>query len=251
MKIKLGNSKNFFKDLLKSDTINYYIPPFFVKEMNDYNEKRTNTSDTASVDEKAFTQWKSFDLWCLGCSIIEVASKKKPWSHYNFKDSLDFIKFLGSTNLAPLIPQKLSAQCHKLLEVLFNYSLTKEKDIYEKIFNLDFFKDSDDSNSFSSNNPNSESGMQLGQYLAKNKVTNLLNSNENASFSISYTMDESNSLAQSFTKLNQSNLSGKRNMNIKINKNPNNMMEKVDEAQAQNEYSPDYVKLKKENNFEL
>ena len=93
--------------------------------------------------------------------------------------------------------------------------------------------------------------MQLGQYLAKNKVTNLLNSNENASFSISYTMDESNSLAQSFTKLNQSNLSGKRNMNIKINKNPNNMMEKVDEAQAQNEYSPDYVKLKKENNFEL
>ena len=64
-------------------------------------------------------------------------------------------------------------------------------------------------------------------------------------------MDESNSLAQSFTKLNQSNLSGKRNMNIKINKNPNNMMEKVDEAQAQNEYSPDYVKLKKENNFEL
>ena len=269
----LGNSKNFFKDLLKSDTINYYIPPFFVKEMNDYNEKRTNTSDTASMDEKAFTQWKSFDLWWLGCSIIEVASKKKPWSHYNFKDSLDFIKFLGSTNLAPLIPQKLSAQCHKLLEVLFNYSLTKEKDIYEKIFNLDFFKEnnpsnnnknnnnlsetqtnghhSDDSNSFSSNNPNSESGMQLGQYLAKNKVTNLLNSNENASFSISYTMDESNSLAQSFTKLNQSNLSGKRNMNIKINKNPNNMMEKVDEAQAQNEYSPDYVKLKKENNFEL
>ena len=196
--------------------------------------------------------------------------KKKPWSHYNFKDSLDFIKFLGSTNLAPLIPQKLSAQCHKLLEVLFNYSLTKEKDIYEKIFNLDFFKEnnpsnpnknnnnlsetqtnghhSDDSNSFSSNNPNSESGMQLGQYLAKNKVTNLLNSNENASFSISYTMDESNSLAQSFTKLNQSNLSGKRNMNVIIN---NNMMEKVDEAQAQNEYSPDYVKLKKENNFEL
>ena len=28
-------------------------------------------------------------------------------------------------------------------------------------------------------------------------------------------------------------------------------MEKVDEAQPQNEYSPDYVKAKKENNFEL
>ena len=67
--------------------------------------------------------------------------------------------------------------------------------------------------------------MQLGQYLAKNKVTNLLNSNENASFSISYIMDESNSFTQSFSKLNQINLSGKRNMNIKINKNLN-MMEK-------------------------
>ena len=40
-------------------------------------------------------------------------------------------------------------------------------------------------------------------------------------------------------------------MNIKINNNNKHMMEKVDEALAQNEYSPDYVKLKKENNFEL
>ena len=41
-------------------------------------------------------------------------------------------------------------------------------------------------------------------------------------------------------------------MNIKINnKINNNMMEKVDETMAQNEYSPDYVKIKKENNFEL
>ena len=62
-------------------------------------------------------------------------------------------------------------------------------------------------------------------------------------------MEESNSLAQSFNKLNQSNsIAGKRNMNVIIN---NNMMEKVEEAQAQNEYSPDYVKVKKENNFEL
>ena len=269
----LGNSKSIFKDLLKSEKINYYIPPFFIKEMNDYKDKLTNASDATSFDEKAFTQWKSFDLWCLGCSIIEVASKKKPWSHYNFKDNLDFLKFIGSTNLVPTIPQKLSAQCHELLQVLFNYKLTKEKDIYEKIFNLDFFKEntesninnnknnnnlsetqtnghhSDDSNSFSSNNPNSESGIQLGQYLAKNKVTNLLNSNDNASFSVSYTIEESNSLAQSFNKLNQSNsIAGKRNMNVIIN---NNMMEKVEEAQAQNEYSPDYVKVKKENNFEL
>ena len=238
--------------------------------MNDYNDKKSNISDNVSTDEKIFNNWISFDLWCLGCAIIEVSSRNKPWSHYTFKDNLDFIKFLESTNLVPTIPQKLSAQCKELIRVLFNYSLTKEKNIYEKLFNLDFFKEnnlnnnsitnnfndsqtnghnSDDSNSISSS-PNNESGMQLGQYLAKNKVVNLLNSNDNASFSVSYTVEDSSSLAQSYTKLNQSNLSTKKNMNIKI-KNNINIMEKVDEAQAQNEYSPDYVKLKRENNFEL
>ena len=205
----------------------------------------------------------------MGCSIIEFASRKKPWSYYKFESNLKFIEFLGSTNLIPTIPQKLSADCQELIRVLFNYSLTKEDNIYEKIFNLDFFKEkkestniipnnlaestngnhSDDSNSFSSNNLNSESEMQLGQYLAKNKVVNALNPNENASFSVSYTMEESASLTQSLTKLKESNSSVKRNLNIKINKN--NIMEKVDEAQPQNEYSPDYVKAKKENNFEL
>ena len=269
----IGNSKTFYNNLLKSAKINTYIPPFFIKEMNDHNDKKTNNSGSVSSSERIFNNWKSFDLWCLGCSIIEVASKKKPWSHYNFKDNLDFIKFIGSTNLVPTIPQKLSAQCQELIQVLFNYSLTKEKDIYEKLFNLDFFKEkipnnnnnqinnisesqtnghhSEDSNSISSGSQNNESGMQLGQYLAKNKVVNLLNSNDNASFSISYTVEESNSLAQSYSKLNQSNSSNRRNVNIKINNNNKHMMEKVDEALAQNEYSPDYVKLKKENNFEL
>ena len=270
----IGNAKIFYNNLIKSVRINPYIPPFFIKEMNEYNAKRINDTDNVSATDRLFINWKSFDLWCLGCSIIEVASKKKPWSHYNFKDNSDFIKFIGSTNLIPTIPQKLSAQCQELIKVLFNYSLTKEKDIYEKLFNLDFFKEniptnnnknneltesqakghqSEDSNSFSSGSQNNESGMQLGQYLAKNKVVNLLNSNDNASFSVSYTVEESNSLAQSYSKLNQSNTSNRRNMNIKINNkiNNNNMMEKVDETMAQNEYSPDYVKIKKENNFEL
>lgn len=266
----LGNSKSIYNNLIKSDTINYYIPPFFIKEMNDYNEKKSNISDTVSTTEKAFTNWKSFDLWCLGCSIIEVASKQKPWP--NFNTNMEFIKFLGGQNRVPNIPQKLSPECNQLLMILFNYDETKEKDIYEKLFNLDFFKEknedsniinnnnlndtqtnghnNDDSNSISSNNLNSESNIQLGQYLEQNKVVNLLNGKDNASFSFSCTVEESNSLAQSYSKLNQSSLSGRRNMNIKINKKIN-MMEKVVEAQSQNEYSPDYVKVKQENNFEL
>ena len=136
----LGNSKRIYKNLLKSDTINYYIPPFFIKEMNNFSDKKTDNS-SISKDEGTFKNWKSFDLWCLGCSIIEVASQKKPWSYYIFENNLKFIEFLGTTNLTPTIPQKLSADCQELIKVLFNYSLTKKDDIYEKIFNLNFFKE--------------------------------------------------------------------------------------------------------------
>ena len=84
--------------------------------MNSFSDKKTDNSNI-SKDEGTFTNWKSYDLWCLGC------------------------EFLGTTNLTPTIPQKLSAECQELIKVLFNYSLTKKDDIYEKIFNLNFFKE--------------------------------------------------------------------------------------------------------------
>ena len=43
-------------------------------------------------------------------------------------------------------------------------------------------------------------------------------------------------------------------MNNKIDQlkaNGNNDIKTIDEASVQNEFSPDYVKVKKENNFEL
>ena len=276
----LGDDENIYKSIIKSEKINYYIPPFFIKDMN--NKKNIINNNISEEDSKNNNSqninWKAYDLWCLGCCIIEVVTNKLPWSHYNFQNNSEFIKFLGSTNLTPTIPQKLSSQCQELIQVLFNYSLTKEKNIYEKIYQLDFFtklttsinsinninnnlsesqtnehhSNSDDSNSFSFNN-NSQNGTLLGQYLEKKKVINILNNNENASFSVSYITEENNSFSQSFSKLNQSKLSSRKNMNIKIEKDINKYtgMEKVDEALAQNEYSPDYVKVKQENNFHL
>ena len=271
----LGDDKNIFNSFVKSEKINYYIPPFFIKTMNEINNKNKNIkkNNTDKNLEKNTTNinWKSYDLWCLGCSIIEFVSNKPPWSHYNFKNNDEFIKFLGETNLTPTIPQKISAQFQELIKVLFNCQLTKEKEIYEKLFNLDFFTKicsstnnisnnlnetqtnehhNDNSNSFSFDN-NSENGTLLGKYLEKNKVTNILNNNENASFSVSYTVEDN--MSQSFNKSNASILSKKKNMNIIINNNMNKYteMEKVDEALAQNEYSPDYIKLNKEYNFEL
>ena len=264
--IILGNATSIYNSLLKSEKINYYIPPFFIKEMNEYYEKKTNTSNISS-NEKAFKNWISYDLWCLGCSIIEVVSGKNPWNGFNFQNNSEFIKFLGDKNPIPTIPNNLSPQCKELIMNLFNYSYTKEKNIYEKLFNLDIFKpknlstnsnyilnninetmsghQNDDSNSnfnFLSNSNNT----QIGKILEKNNIKNILNGTD--SYSVSNISEENNSLVQSYTKLNQSNLTAKKNFNIKIN---NNDIKTIEEASVQNEFSPDYVKVKKENNFEL
>ena len=288
----LGNAEEIYSNLLKSETINYYIPPFFIQAINKYKEEKslsnTNKEKTiANNDKIIFDEWQSYDLWFLGCLIIEVYSKKKPWTHYNISNNSEFFKYLNSTHLIPTIPIKLSLQCQELIKILFDYTLTKQPNIYDIIFNLDFFKM--DTNNFTYNNINnkitdlksslndsqgyymqndepdssnliSESGMQLGKFLENNKVVNILNNNNSASFSVSYTTEDNNiSFSQSFmnNKLNQSstkNLTqsissitkGKNLNNIDINKYKNKMPE-VEEAQV--EQSPDPVKDEQEKNF--
>ena len=288
----LGNAEEIYSSLLKSETINYYIPPFFIQAINKYKEEKslsnTNKEKTiANNDKIIFDEWQSYDLWFLGCLIIEVYSKKKPWTHYNISNNSEFFKYLNSTHLIPTIPIKLSLQCQELMKILFDYTLTKQPNIYDIIFNLDFFKM--DTNNFTYNNINnkitdlksslndsqgyymqndepdssnliSESGMQLGKFLENNKVVNILNNNNSASFSVSYTTEDNNiSFSQSFmnNKLNQSstkNLTqsissitkGKNLNNIDVNKYKNKMPE-VEEAQV--EQSPDPVKDEQEKNF--
>ena len=267
----LGSAKDIYNNLLESDKIDYYIPPFFIHIINEYNDKKNINNNDNNKD--IFNDWQSYDLWFLGCLIIEVSSRKKPWSHYNFKNNKEFLDFLGSTNLIPTIPKKLSTQCQELIKILLNYYITKKPDIYDIIFNLDFFKIN--INNFTYNNANNlieiksclndiqgnfgqidesninmnESEMQLGQVLANNKVVNILNNNNNASFSISYTAEENLSFSQSFmnNRLNQSILSrGKSINNININ-TIKNIMPEVKEVQI--EQSPDPVKDDEGKNF--
>ena len=264
----LGNAEEIYNNLLKSDIIDYYIPPFFIKAIKNFKAEKSNGNhkekQNAHKNKIIFNDWGSYDLWCLGCLIVEVYSRKKPWSHYNFKNNEEFFDFLNKSHLIPTIPKKLSQQCQDLIKLLFDYNSTKESNIYEKIFNLDFFKSdkddlnessqahigqSEDSNINMSNNLNSESGLQLGQYLQKNKVVNILNSNNNESFSISYTVEENNSsMVQSLNKLKQSqntllNISEASKGLINRNKNKIDInMPKVCEADSNNEQSPDAVK---------
>ena len=292
----LGNAKEIYLNLLKSEKIDYYIPPFFIQSINEYKKNKNIDNFSENYDEdddNIFNDWQSYDLWFLGCLIIEVASKKKPWSNYNFKNNQDFLEFLGSTHLIPTIPEKLDKKCQELIEILLNYNMTKQNNIYDIILGLDFFKMSpndftsnninnninnkinginnnknnlneslnqllpnEDSNTSINNNINSESGTQLGQILAKNKVVNILNSDNNASFSLSYTVEDNISMTQSSYMnnrisrsgtLNQSNMSRGRNININnININIiSREMAAVPEAQI--EYSPDPVKDSNEN----
>ena len=288
----LGDEENIYNTSLKSDKIEYYIPPFFIKEINNYRAKDNANNCSTEINQNkvknSFDDWQSYDLWHLGCLIIEVFSKKKPWSHYNFNNNSEFFEFLRTTKLIPDIPKKLSLQCNELIKLLFNYSLTKNPNIYDIILNLDFFQmnandftynynnkisdlrfslnDSqgiasryDESNSImSNNNVLTESGKQLGKFLEQNKVVNIFNSNNNASFSVSYTVDDNNlSLSQSNTynilnqsinnKLNQSTVSKGKNINNINIKKIKIIMPEVEEAQI--EQSPDIVKNEYEKNF--
>ena len=239
--IILGTKQNIYDFEIKNDTnINYYIPPLFVQNIDD-NEIG-----------------KEYDFWCLGCLIIEVSSRKKPWSHYNFKNTSEFFKFLKETHLIPTIPKKLSVQCQELIKLLFNPEKNKQNNIYDILFNLDFFKlntqnftyqnanknfneksiqiNSNNSENFSDNddcslnniniNININNSYQLGQVLANNKVINLLNNNNNANYSISLSAEQNSSVNSSIYNNNSNNSSISRGFYDFKNSANNNMRNK-------------------------
>ena len=137
----LGNEIDFYNYLLNSEKIEYYLPPFFIQSIRQYNDlikKNKRNIDNNGGDVVIFYNWQSFDLYFVGWLIIELFSGKKIWNNYNFKNNEEFFDSLGVIKL--VIPIKLSNQCKELIKILFDYSLTKRPDIYDIIFNLDFFK---------------------------------------------------------------------------------------------------------------
>ena len=235
--IILGSAKDIYNNLLHSSdkgNIETYIPPFFIQNIFYFgeslqNNKEENCKDSESESKKNFVDWQSFDLWYMGCVLIEICSGEKPWSFYKFKDNRDFFEFLKNTHLLtiPIIPKKLSSELKELLSILLNPTLTNKKNIYDIIFNLPFFKKNVSEFNYQINNTKSiiqssfkkdkkifedssifaDSNIQLGQCLQNNKVKNILNPNNNASFSVtnSVSMDDI-SLSNSYTSNNFNNM---------------------------------------------
>ena len=210
--IILGSAKEIYDNLLSdsNDNINYYIPPFFIQSIFYFGESMTSKigENNENNNIKIFEEWQAFDLWYMGCFLIEISSGKKPWNHYNFKDNSDFFEFLKSTHLFPTIPKKMSLEFQELVQILLNPTLTNKKNIYDIIFNLNFFTKNISEFNFEKNNKSmmaqssfrqsriekkifedssyfADSNIQLGQMLQNNKVKNILNNNNNASFSVS------------------------------------------------------------------
>ena len=183
--IIMENGKEFYNKLIdekqnKNKNINYYIPNFFISNIIKNNNYE--------IDQ-------SFDLFCLGCILIEMSCGKFIYDDKkHFETQIDFINYLIEENKSPVIPSSINFHLKHLIQLLFNPIETQKKEIYNKILNLDFFinpiieeksKIKSFSNSQISYLNNDTTQNQLGQVLQKNKVINLLNKNENASFSIS------------------------------------------------------------------
>ena len=235
--IILGSAKEIYDNLLSdsNDNINYYIPPFFIQSIFYFGESMTSKINENSNNNniKIFEEWQAFDLWYMGCFLIEISSGKKPWNHYNFKDNSDFFEFLKSTHLFPTIPKKRSLEFQELVQILLNPTLTNKKNIYDIIFNLNFFTKNVSEFNFEKNNKSmmaqssfrqsrnekkifedssyfADSNIQLGQMLQNNKVKNILNNNNNASFSVS-SMEDISFSNSNISNINNNNFFGSIN----------------------------------------
>ena len=235
--IILGSAKEIYDNLLSdsNDNINYYIPPFFIQSIFYFGESMTSKigENNGNNNIKIFEEWQAFDLWYMGCFLIEISSGKKPWNHYNFKDNSDFFEFLKSTHLFPTIPKKRSLEFQELVQILLNPTLTNKKNIYDIIFNLNFFMKNVSEFNFEKNNKSmmaqssfrqsrnekkifedssyfADSNIQLGQMLQNNKVKNILNNNNNASFSVS-SMEDISFSNSNISNINNNNFFGSIN----------------------------------------
>jgi len=50
------------------------------------------------------------DIWSFGCTLVEMASGKPPWSNYEFDNPIQAIMKIGLSDEIPEIPSNISAE---------------------------------------------------------------------------------------------------------------------------------------------
>ena len=56
------------------------------------------------------------DIWSFGCTLIELATGKNPWSEYNFDNPVAAIMKIAISNDIPLIPHGISQNMYDLIQ---------------------------------------------------------------------------------------------------------------------------------------
>jgi len=89
-------------------------------------EKADDENSAFTMDFQATPLWTApeafrgsydfkYDIWALGCVIIEMASAKHPWSECKFKNAMQALFHIGKTDERPDWPKSLSVICQNFL----------------------------------------------------------------------------------------------------------------------------------------
>lgn len=65
------------------------------------------------------------DIWSFGCTILEMATGKLPWSHYQFDNPVAVLMKIALSDEIPLIPETLSDDLKDFLSLCLQRDPTK------------------------------------------------------------------------------------------------------------------------------
>lgn len=63
------------------------------------------------------------DIWSFGCTILEMATGKCPWSQYNFENEITLMMKIALTDEIPEIPETLSEDLKDFIRLCLRRNL--------------------------------------------------------------------------------------------------------------------------------
>ncbi|CAD8096528.1 unnamed protein product [Paramecium sonneborni] len=69
--------------------------------------------EVASQEENC----RASDIWSFGCTVLEMATGKKPWNEHNFDNPLSALLLIISDNSLPNIPQDLDQELNQFIRL--------------------------------------------------------------------------------------------------------------------------------------
>ncbi len=71
------------------------------------------------------------DIWSFGCTILEMASGKKPWDGLNFDNPVEAIMRIGLENMIPTIPNNVGEDLRSFIVACLERDVEKRPSAFE------------------------------------------------------------------------------------------------------------------------